>query len=169
MNHDPGIPRTGGRAQALFFLTAHEELWQRENMEAGKELDYLVAEKVLDWQWWRSEVTGRRDIFPPTHRPDWFVERASGDEPLTRDCAERHPLFSVRLSAAWTVFENLTERGWHVMLRFDPERKADKWTCTVSRVPFGTNARVDAATVELAICLAALEAVKSSAEEGGVG
>lgn len=135
----------------------------------GRELDALVAEHVMGYQWQRFN-------FAPLGWPGpngkllapwrWLVsdfgpraEPARGDETRFID---NIPHFSTDMAAAWRVVENLARRGWKV----DVQNRY--WPCWACHVNFAApdyrnvfeKAEGDhgAAT---AICLAALVAVEA--------
>lgn len=110
-------------------------------MNAGRELDALVAEKVMGWTF---------RTFPEGVCPNvkhWY-------------CGEQYVLmkpFSTDIAAAWRVVEKLVSDGRVFIVKGDGLRDGDfnpKWTVLCDNHP-----RTDAATAPLAICLAALQAV----------
>lgn len=136
---------------------------------AGRDLDVLVLEKVLGYQWWRSSSSGNRCLFPPGKKPGWFNELADGTEPLVSDWKMmRIPACSTDIAAAWEVVERLREYGWVIGLWIDDEPwdAADEdgtHACSLLGCNRGrtdpTDIREYADTTPLAICLAALRAV----------
>jgi hypothetical protein len=110
-------------------------------MQAGREMDALVAEKVMG-----VEI------------PKW-LDVPNGLDTLTS--REVVPLYSTDIRAAWQVVQNLRERGWFFDLGDKPSIDGDfasprVWNAFVDRIVFGPNAD----TPMLAICLAALAAVE---------
>lgn len=111
---------------------------------AGRELDALIAERVMGWK--RCAVE--------THGPDcgyWWENDLIG---------HNEPPFSTDIAAAWEVVTALDAKGLFVTFERRGERRTDgefhmRWACgfwpdTVMR---------EAETAPLAICLAALQAV----------
>jgi hypothetical protein len=141
-----------------------------ETLEAGRELDVLVAEKIFLWEWWRSSSTGRRCLFAPGAIPrcsgEWFLERADGSEALVGDWdCWSGPHYSTAIGAAWEVVKHLIERGysfdmgtredftlmmWEVTLQPPDFKSMEDWTGAVGE------------TAPLAICRAALLAVSAT-------
>jgi hypothetical protein len=70
--------------------------------KSGRELDALVAEKVMGWQWFVSAQTGRRALFHPRGLPDWFSKPATGTEDIARNW-DPFPEYSSDIAAAWKV------------------------------------------------------------------
>lgn len=103
-------------------------------MKAGRELDTLVAEKVMGWTY---------RTFP------------DGACPLVKHwyCGEQYMLmqpFSTSIASAWQVVEKLKANGNNVWV----EWAGTVWVCgTTSVFP-----DIEADTAPLAICLAALKA-----------
>lgn len=109
-------------------------------MKTGRELDALVAEKVM------GESSGY------TH---------SRDNDFVVTCSR----YSTDISAAWLVVEKLRDIGWSVAVCGD-----NGWGCTFYKVHTNgseyiwatwkeSHGPINADTAPLAICLAALEAV----------
>ena len=85
---------------------------QIDDMPAGRELDALVAEKVMGWRitaWNDGEPWGNREVFPP-------FEPINGI-PADCDCishseAGEPPHYSTDIAAAWEVFQKVTDLGY---------------------------------------------------------
>lgn len=115
--------------------------------EAGRELDALVAEKVIGWQ---------------IHQPNWgcppAVRRPGGA--ISLYLPEAVPHYSTSIAAVWEVMEALRQRGVHLRVSsayrgYEVQRwERDQWCST----EYGE-------TAPLAICLAALKAVAVSPTE----
>lgn len=116
-------------------------------MKPGRELDALVAEKVMGWvkiSFVGEETAGGRKGFglnPKHHRGP-------------RTCI---PAYSTDIAEAWAVLEKFPdvqrlEKRW-------PGEEPPGWWCEVG-VDNGSSSAI-ADTAPLAICLAALEAVGS--------
>ena len=119
------------------------------NKVAGRELDALVAEKVMGWTvHWAS---------PPELCPPGASYWRDG-----RQVVFALPYYSIDIAAAWKVVEGLPSAFWPEVGRMDDGR----WYCeivgrgdTPADVSPGPIARVVAHTAPHAICLAALHAV----------
>lgn len=110
-------------------------------MQAGRELDALIAKVFFDWQDVQKDATG----WWCGHPPSWPHPRVIFTAP---------PEYSTSIAAAWTVVEHL--RGRVVI---------DHWSGNEYKVmiyiPSSGRPSVEASadTAPLAICLAALAAV----------
>lgn len=113
-----------------------------QRLEAGRELDALVAEKVMGWSGveWRG------------------FEYAVGIHPVT-GMVQGVYRYSTDITDAWQIVERLTRDGRAVFIDsagFDPE----EWRVIVSVDDPEGQLPSEAATAPLAICLAALETVE---------
>jgi hypothetical protein len=114
-------------------------------MEAGRELDQLIATKVM-----------KHTVFSISPIVLIGLQEAN-ENGATRDLAH----YSTDISAAWEVVEKFQKEAWKVTVSNLGDRSKfenddyifDRWICRV-----GTN-RAKADTAPLAICLAALKAV----------
>lgn len=121
-------------------------------MEPGRELDALVAEKVMGWE----------QVQDPPHTYIAY------NTPTGFRLPEEIPAYSTDLNAAWKVVEAMRRRGFWCQMRTPfgtPEQKLDDG-CWAGFTPHGTsgwNGKPDnwtsAPTAPHAICLAALKAV----------
>lgn len=135
------------------------------DLQAGRELDALVAEKVFGYEW-LDEVRERKDDpygFGPTRWQGWV--KAGTKEPIF-DMMWRHesglhqPLYSTNIAAAWEVVEHLRQLDYFVALIVRPDKSIGPDTaygCEVSRF-FGPFCKVNGNTMPEAICRAALAA-----------
>lgn len=108
-------------------------------MEAGQELDALVAEKIMGWRYLNQPSTG----YP------WY--------PPEEGWSKAHPpRYSTDIAAAWKVMEKMCDMGnQNCTLQFEGKLNPDyAWT-------FSHDENADwwasAGTAPLAICLAALK------------
>ncbi len=69
--------------------------------------DAMVAERVFGFSWWLSSVTRRRAIFPAQKVPQWFQERAEGNEPFCSDHDLTVPRYSTDPAADYAVLEKV--------------------------------------------------------------
>lgn len=119
-------------------------------MKAGRELDVLVAEKVMGWTY---------KTFPEgacPHIKHWY----SGEQYMLMKP------FSSDISAAWQVVEKLKERtnlfpqvGWVRVHDNTYQHRCEIWMNDPSAHKHGWLADEYADTAPLAICLATLKAV----------
>jgi hypothetical protein len=113
---------------------------QVEHMPAGRELDELVAKRVMEWR--RSGTPGR---WSHDANRQWSVEE------------RQLPHYSTKLTAAWKVVQLLSSQGWLYTINGGNRgesaivvfRKVDGYD--VSSTVAGSGR-----TVELAICRVAL-------------
>lgn len=143
-------------------------------MEAGRELDRFIAERVMGWRWF--QWPGLRPGFPVMQPPEqWGIHT---EEAVAKyaviDCddspPDRLPHYSTDISAAWEVVEKLTARGFQVTI----ERNHAQSSCRVlshPSVPCPVDAPwpehsfqyADTQSAPLVICRAALEAISREA------
>lgn len=115
---------------------------------AGHELDEVVAVEVMGWvEVEATDVVGQR----------------SGIEPGT-DYFRRVPEFSTEMAAVWRVVEKmatLTPDPWMLTLKNWNYYGNRTWTAEFTSHPLGPpRVEAQAETAPLAICRAALQAVK---------
>ena len=124
-------------------------------MEAGRELDALIAEKVM------GQDTRWLEVLHGEHRLVWFKQNwGYGDDV---------PHYSTRIQDAWLVVEKMTGDGFCPALIFDDN---GSWVMAfdgIQNLPedddplitsFCIESKMIADTAPLAICLAALKAVE---------
>ena len=125
-----------------------------DNMEAGPDLDALVAERVMGLVWDESlcRVCGWK-LTPDYCRPDNCSMR-----PMPLRQADGHAAHSTDIAAAWGVVEYLKHHGFS---HFQVWGHLDVWHSAFANVDheFWSN-EVMAPTAPLAICRAALKAVQ---------
>lgn len=119
-------------------------------MEPGRELDALVAERVIGWrnlEWCEACHEGG------TIAPEgWYGDGPGGECYLTRE-------YSVDIAAAWQVVEKMIDIGYSVFVDY-----VERWRCFITQG--GGESPVEATSAPLAICLAALEAIGVEVEDG---
>ncbi len=129
-------------------------------MEAGPELNALVAEHVMGWTWgkyWRwpdwTPWPGCPDrvLYPPEgyERPP---ARALGSEIASIGWYERPPGWSEHMDPAWEVAQWLIENAFPFELAWYKRETKCRWWCYTGKYAPGNIA-------PLAICRAALLAV----------
>lgn len=142
-------------------------------MEAGRELDELVAEQVMGLRverikpdWYPVEVA----LFfrPGNPLVEYSLDERSCNARMFRNGVDEKdgtapplPFYSEEIEHAWEVMEKLRESGDVLSLNWYPD--AGHWECVVHRLP---HAHGEATTVSLAICLAALASARR-ARAGG--
>lgn len=119
-----------------------------DEMPAGREMDALVAEKVMGWkrEWVTNSATlMRREVFCPPGVIGWI---SSGEKD---GIPNEVPYYSTSISAAWEVVEKMEADGVGCKL----SNYAPGW-----RAEFYKNeGDAGADTAALAICRSALRAV----------
>jgi len=129
---------------------------QATKLQAGRELDALVAEKVMGWARHAVEFNNFQKVVVP---PSWSN---FGVYWLGRDIYEQVPAYSTEIEAAWQIVEQLQSHGLYIHIaaltvrgfatRVFADRAGDE--------PDKQIVYVDADTASLAICKAALLAVE---------
>jgi hypothetical protein len=132
-----------------------------DSMVAGRELDALVAERVLGWK-----LIDR-------------IEMGWGEGPDVWDCTNgkdadecysptrQHFAPSTDISAAWAVVERMAEDAHYLDVTFEPEDESRTWNCKLRLAGSKGEVEAYADTAPLAICKAALAALAPAAAEGG--
>jgi hypothetical protein len=134
-------------------------------MEAGRELDAIIAEKVMGWQRETDERELRRlnsGYLDASEYARWWINPSGGWA-----CAS--PRYSTDIAAAWEVVERLKDANrddasydFDLIYESSKERETGLrndvfgWFAQFGEAEHGSG-RAD--TAPLAICLAALEAV----------
>lgn len=113
-------------------------------LPAGRDLDILVAERVLGWVWEPIK----------TDAYNWRVDGGPRGEMV--------PWSSTSIAAAWRVVEEMRRRGWGACISSQPE--SDGWHVTFHRPSEKVDATIavvgeGACPLPLTICRAALRAV----------
>jgi len=130
-------------------------------MKAGRELDALIAEKVMGWSsqadglYWDAGNHRTRLVLGSIiakKRDEMGLENAHGFVFAP----------STNIADAWEVVERFVSEGVVFIVKGDGLRTGDfnpKWTVLADNQP-----RTDADTAPLAICLAALKAVSQEGQ-----
>lgn len=131
------------------------------DLPAGRELDALVAEKVMGWTFQTfpegacPEVRHwhRTSPIPEERSPEWAASFIGACPP-----------FSTDIAAAWTVVEKLRSLGFGVVIDNLPSTSGRDvgWTVAVVGISTQDAFAGTAHTAPLAICRAALSAVKAN-------
>lgn len=121
----------------------------RETMQAGRELDALIAAKVMGKRVVPDSLNGGAPL-------EFFGEYPEGIYLVPK-------LYSSEIRQAWKVIERLIADGWFPQVQFN-NWGAESWYVTLTRDTsdkrFGHGSGV-AATAPLAICRAALRALET--------
>lgn len=125
----------------------HDEIL---NMEAGRELDTLIAEKVMGWARWKGATLGWEN--PPSFFRTWELTSYGSFQPSTD------------ISAAWDVIEKM-EYNWSFVRDVgkcgsEYETIGNMLYRFIYTAPGMPIEGIVADTAPLAICRAALLAVK---------
>jgi hypothetical protein len=121
------------------------------DLDAGRELDALVAERVMGWQWNDYTVNYGND--------DYRTVRGLFDVKGSFDSHDRFPEYSTDIAAAWRVVEKL-KPDWAIRIEVRPSGVyCDIISLTERRVE-----KVTESSVPLAICRAALRAVTGAGQ-----
>lgn len=114
-----------------------------DRLEAGRELDMLVANMVIE---------------PLSSYPSPYHKQGSCPARSCSRCESACPHYSTDIAAAWLVVEKMREGRWK---HFRIEYWVDSWAVLQDYIPgvaaWGQSTRAD--TAPLAICRAALKAV----------
>ena len=141
----------------------------------GRELDAAVAEEVMGW----SDVNGDEQHFmAPARRPSFGV--TSVPPPLTgvalHGSRVRVPHYSTDIAAAWEVVERIGELGYGVVANTTGKVGEGQWRVAFMGLDFQFFDEVHmpdpdkwawADTFPLAVCEAALKAVRAGREMKG--
>lgn len=129
-------------------------------MIAGRELDALVAERVMGWTL-TTPVDPACDFAVGTKRDGTDARRNFGRGPDGKEVS--FPLYSTDIAAAWQVVEKLRADGYEVQVAAEPDPRVSAYHCEIARLSdSGSTVEFDD-TAPLAICRAALAAVEVSA------
>lgn len=149
-------------------------------MEAGRELDALVAEKVMGWKLFRVGYCGTDDETPEQGKYEKALDRAGFDSVgwyawtggkvvLWEDGFTREHCFSTNIADAWGVVNHLMCLGyddkWFFQLHYD---NVELWDASFYKESTSDGGGPEmwgtADTPALAICLAALKAVSQEGQ-----
>jgi hypothetical protein len=121
-------------------------------LEAGRELDTLVAEKVMGWTKWRSPVVPRGSAEPDC----WLTNDRTSP---TFKIAHWSP--STDIACAWQVVERMRDRGFALELHYEFGCSI-QWVADFSNDGWSSTGEQLGDTAPLAICRAALAAVEAA-------
>src|SRR5262245_15575319 len=117
-----------------------------DQLEAGPELDALVAERVMG-----EAMPSHPPKSASAQSPEGWWTAAEDDEPPWRPTA-----FSQHLTSSQAVFQKLLDLGWHFDIKDEPAVGWRVVTFNGDRGEAGLGS-----TLSLAICRAALKAIGS--------
>ncbi len=90
--------------------------------EVGRDLDALVAEKVMGWRWYRARYNPVRALFSAELAERYGaiipkpIEGDVSDIEIAADWDRELPKYSTDIAAALLVIEKLAERGYWVKI-----------------------------------------------------
>lgn len=126
-------------------------------LQAGRELDELVAREVLGWEYVQDAPPGHWCAVFGNNSGWW---RRPGDEDWACAACMSFPQFSESIEDAWEIVEHMKKQGWEVSLHSSEfYRHHAIFTHRVRRGDVYPQGSVVSDTVPLAICLAARAAV----------
>lgn len=132
---------------------------KQKALDAGRELDALVAEKVMGAVWQNMTPAGRKKVLSfPKDRP--MITTDGGRVTYHGMDGGNLPHYSTDIAAAWEVVEKVSSMPEFAMFDLDvvPVGVADPMRFS-ARVVLTDAVRVCAETAPRAICLAALQAI----------
>lgn len=148
-----------------------------DELPAGRELDALVAEKVMGWRWYVFTIAASgenvRAIFPPDDTAPvrfGYLPWKRGDHDWRIANGGYPPAFSTDIAAAWEVVAEMEKRGqWCQVERC----RRVGWCVTFAADPgahcspaYEDEGIIDcASTVPLSICRAALKVLSVPAPQ----
>lgn len=124
-------------------------------LPAGRELDALIAEKVMGLCVRSAEQVGIR-AHEEEYACDFYVNKPDASEPRWGHMLPLQP-YSTDIRAAWEVFERVRHLSQESSTRI--EHEGDLWHATFSTLDF--LAQASGETAPLAICRAALKAAEN--------
>lgn len=123
-------------------------------MEAGKELDTLVAQKVMGHPMPDFIPEDALDLYlagAPIHYDSWTCVCYYDEGDVPKWVPDP---YSGDISAAWQVVEKLIKKGYFLVLQYGLFQKG--WGCTISKQLPANNPVRNIETAPEAICKAAL-------------
>jgi hypothetical protein len=138
-----------------------------DTLDAGRELDAMVAERVMGWRWlnyrWH-DGTSKQLLWPSD-----ADEQPRGDDFDRLYDGRLVPWdinYSTDIAAAWQVVEHFHEqRGWFVSIQSDGGWNFhNNGTTKGWEVTIGREGEAFAPTLPLALCRAALKAVAATSQ-----
>lgn len=135
-------------------------------MEAGNELDSLIAEKVMGWQWYTWKIASCsgeivRGLFPSDYENPFHYEKHQTLTGETRKLrasglAAHIPDYSKNIAAAFQVVSRFTDSKIPFSIKYDVNSGYDKqtgWSIAID----GVSVVAFCDSLPLAICRAALD------------
>lgn len=125
-------------------------------MNAGIELDILIAEKIFGLEVVKNKSGSKRGgFYYSVGEPDW--DDFYGDMQL----ANPVPIYSLDIATAWEVVEKLFELGWDCEVSMYRAEQGPRYRVDVRVIEHQEHGATEFAdTAPLAICLAALKALE---------
>ena len=131
-------------------------------MKPGRELDALIAEKIMGWEF-HNAYAGERYLFPP-HLIEFVQSSISMKSGLMEFVPPAPPYYSTDIKDAWKVIEEMESRKFILRLQ-SPAYMSYRWTALFQNKCISDDDFIDRAnsfhfnTAPLAICNAALMAL----------
>jgi hypothetical protein len=145
------------------------EATETTSLDEGRELDALIAERVMGYRWcvWPNVESRFLDLHWDKERAGSTPLPATGDEPTSHYALSTVPCYSTDIAAAWQVVEKIAARNGDTVVSVthnsrDGERIGgeEKYFCTIEDISDGIEEwEAEGVTAPLAICRAALKAV----------
>jgi hypothetical protein len=126
---------------------------QTTELVAGRELDALVAERVMGFRWVPTTSNSEQRLLAPPEMTNEAVDQAIG---LGHSVTELAPRYSSDMGAAWQVVEFMRGQGLRPVLMPDWGKQ---WQCVVYRQDQYVCQSKWFDSAPLAICRVALVAI----------
>jgi hypothetical protein len=129
-----------------------------KNHTPGRELDALIAEKVMGAEWIEDagRQTGRR--YRRLYKDHWIIAEQYEGEDTVHAPSPVLPHYSSEIGDSWKVREKMRELGFHLGL-VDDGHATEPWEAYFDQGRNKPSYNAWASTAPLAICLAALSAL----------
>jgi len=130
-------------------------------MDTGREFDYLVGEKVMNYSIYHYDkdhpdgcyyMLVDENFESVTDEVGWSVGERKTEKEAWKDC----PNYSTDIAAAFEVVEKLTAAGYCFKLKYDPRIYEQNFTAELKHLLGNVIYEAKAETAPHAICLAAL-------------
>lgn len=142
-----------GHPESATYIYVRSAGMEIDNLEAGRELDALVAEKVMGWTLGKPHLLHGYLMHGSVEIECW---EGSLKDNVTQTKDSWHPSTDIRW--AWEVVEKLKRYGFELGYQFDESGELE-WDASFDMERHSEAHCVYAPTAPLAICKAALKAV----------
>jgi hypothetical protein len=160
-----GRMEAGGLRAPL--ASARGEKWMGEKLEAGRELNALIAEKIMGWKWYAYTHELARALFEDAPARQLlglgYIIPATMNEPIAEGALEEVEPYSTDIAAAWEVVKHaIKTKGAH----WEIASGSLGWQAAVVTPDHGTSMAIERGeSAPLAICRAALKVAEESTVE----